>query len=852
MSFLTAISLSFNNLMTKKGRTLMTSFAGSIGIIGIAAILALANGVNNYIKSIEEDTLSVYPLTIQSQGLDMTSLLAASADMGEAASGGSGSSSSTEGKAHEIQMLSRMFSTVGSNDLASLKIFLDGNGGNIQAYANSIQYTYNVTPQIFSTDTSSSARQVNPDNSFAALGFGSSNAAGSFMSASMSTNVFAQMMDDTTLIEQQYDLLAGHWPQSYDETVVVLTPNGGISDFVLYAMDLRDPAELEAMVRQMVNDEPIVTPERSEKTFSYDEIMSVKFKLVNATDYYAYDSDYSVWTNKATDKNYLRELVNNGEDLKISGIVQASSGSSANALTPGIYYTSDLITHLINQAGKSEIVKAQLANPTVNIFSGRTFIDEAENPSNTGFDMSKMVTVDSEAIASAFTFDESKLTFDPSGLQLDMPDIEFDPSAMPELEMGDLLGELDLGAIMEGITLDEILAGIDLEGIELDLDPAALNAIATDLATGYAAYCALGNDCTDPAASFQSFLTTPEGMAIMADFQELVGEVQTGLEEAQQQLVEQLVASITNAVQKQIEASSEAIQAQIQAAMGAYLQQVMGSISEQIQSQLGPALERQIGGAIQAAMGDLAANMSSAMGINEEAFMNAFKFNLSEEELTQVMMSMMGTEQTSFDGNLVKLGYADFDKPSSIDIFPKDFESKGQIIQILDDYNAKMKANGDEDKVITYTDIVGTLMGSVTNIVNVVSYVLVAFVAISLIVSSIMIGVITYISVLERKKEIGILRSIGASKRDIRRVFNAETLIVGFVAGAIGIIVTVLLTFPANAIVKAKFGIHQVAVLPWEAGLILVAISMGLTFLAGLIPASAASRKDPVEALRSE
>ena len=251
-------------------------------------------------------------------------------------------------------------------------------------------------------------------------------------------------------------------------------------------------------------------------------------------------------------------------------------------------------------------------------------------------------------------------------------------------------------------------------------------------------------------------------------------------------------------------------------------------------------------------MGDLAANMSSAMGINEEAFMNAFKFNLSEEELTQVMMSMMGTEQTSFDGNLVKLGYADFDKPSSIDIFPKDFESKGQIIQILDDYNAKMKANGDEEKVITYTDIVGTLMGSVTNIVNVVSYVLVAFVAISLIVSSIMIGVITYISVLERKKEIGILRSIGASKRDIRRVFNAETLIVGFVAGAIGIIVTVLLTFPANAIVKAKFGIHQVAVLPWEAGLILVAISMGLTFLAGLIPASAASRKDPVEALRSE
>lgn len=849
MSFLTAISLSFNNLMTKKGRTLMTAFAGSIGIIGIAAILALANGVNDYIKSIEEDTLSVYPLTIQSQGLDMTALLATSAEMGQSMGDDSNSS---DGSVHEIEMLSRMFATVGSNDLASLKQFFDGNGGNISDYANSIQYSYNVTPQIFSSDTSSSARQVNPDTSFSQLGFGSSNASSSFLPSQMSTNVFNKMLDDTTLIEQQYDLMAGHWPESYDETVLVLTPNGGVSDFVLYAMDLRDPAELETMVRQMVNGEPIVTPERSSATFSYEEIMSVKFKLVNATDFYAFDSDYNVWTNKSADKEFLRSLVNDGEDLKISGIVQARSGSTATALTPGIYYTSGLITHLIEQAADSEIVQAQLANPSVNVFSGRTFVDEAENPNNSGLDLSKLVSVDSAAITNAFTFDESKLTLDTSSLQLDMPDISFDPSTMPELELGDLLGDLDLGSMMEGIDFEDILANIDLEGIDLNLDPEALNQIATDLATGYAAYCAIGNDCTDPATSFQSFLETPEGTAILADLQDLVGDFQSGLEGAQQQLMDQVLQGITSAVEQQLAASSEVIQAQIQAAMSTYMEQVMQTVSQQIELQLGTALERQIGGALETAMGDLATNMSSAMGIDEAAFLNAFQFNLSEDDLTQVVMSMMASEQTSFEGNLARLGYADLDKPSGIDIFPKDFESKGQIIQILDDYNAKMKAAGADDKVITYTDLVGTLMGSVTDIVNVVSYVLVAFVAISLVVSSIMIGVITYISVLERKKEIGILRSIGASKRDIRWVFNAETLIVGFVAGAIGILVTLLLTFPANAIVEAKFNIHQVAILPWEASIILVVISMGLTFLAGLIPASAASRKDPVEALRSE
>lgn len=849
MSTLTALALSFSNLMTKKGRTLMTAFAGSIGIIGIAAILALANGVNDYIKSIEEDTLSVYPLTIQSQGLDMTALLTASAELGDEIGGTADTGEAPEGEVREVEMMSRFFSSVGSNDLASLKTFLDDNGGNIDEYANSIQYSYNVTPQIFTQLDDDDVRQVNPDGTFSALGFGSGASSSALMSASMSTNLFHEMMDDTSLIEQQYDVVAGRWPQAYNETVLVLTAGGSVSDFVFYAMNLRDPAELDEMVRQLVNDEPIVTPEGGPRSFSYEEIMGVTFKLVNASDYFEYDDDFGVWTDRSGDAEFLRELVSDGDDLRISGIVQPNSGATATALQPGFYYTSDLITHLIDEAAETEIVQSQLDDPSVNVFSGRTFVEEEEDPDREDFDLTSLFTIDEDAIAEAFTFDQSQLSLDLSSLNLSMPNLRLDPAALPELDLADLVGGLDMDF---DIDLGSVLEGIDLSGVDLGVTPEELTEIAAGLATGYAAYCAAGNDCTDPQASFEAFLATPDGQAIIAELEAIAEGAQEGLEDAQEQLTGQLVEAITAAVEQQVAANSAAMQSQIQSAMSRYMNQAMGAVSQQIQSQLGAALQQQIGGAMQDAMGQLAGNMSAAMGIDEEAFMNAFQFDLDEEELSQLLMSMMGSQDATFDGNLVRLGYADFAKPFQIDIYPRDFESKGQIIQILDDYNARMEADGNEDKVITYTDLVGTLMSSVTDIVNVVSYVLVAFVAISLVVSSIMIGVITYISVLERKKEIGILRSIGASKRDIRRVFNAETLIVGFVAGAIGIGVTLLLTIPANAIVSSNFDIDRVAVLPWQAGAILVAISMGLTFLAGLIPSSAASRKDPVEALRSE
>lgn len=853
MSFLTAIALSFKNLMTKKGRTLMTSFAGSIGIIGIAAILALANGVNDYIRSIEEDTLSVYPLTIQSQGMDFTSIMAASADLG----GNSDDDGAASDSVREIQMMTKMFESVGSNDLASLKEFLDHGGDGITDHTQSIQYSYNVTPQIF-TNNAHGIRQVNPDKSFSALGFGGVDSTSSLVSASMSTNVFHQLVDDTNLVEQQYDVVAGTWPKDERDVVVVLTSNGAISDFMAFAMGLRDPAELDRMVSQLLNDEDITTPD-SALTFSYDDLMDVEFTLVNASDYYRYDDTYGVWTDKSGDTEFVKNLVEHGAPLHVSGVVKPREGATVTALQPGLYYSSSLTKGLIDDAAKKDIVKRQLANPSVNVFSGRTFADEETNPNREDFDLSKVMTVDEEALTSAFAIDESMLSIDTSALEISMPELNLDPSALPTLDLGSLFGDLgmsgsmDFGDLNLDLNLESIIAGIDISGVDIGVTQEDVTRIAQDLATGYASYCALDTkNCTDPQKGFEAYLDSSEGKKILTEISEIQQDAEAGIDTARTDIMTQVTAAITEAVTTQVEQQSAAIQTRLEDAMAQYMGQAMQAIGTQMAEQVGPALEAQIGFAMENLMGQLTTNMSNAMSIDEDKFTEAFSLNMSEEELSELMMSMMTVTQSSFDGNLMKLGYADLERPSAIDIYPKDFESKAEIINTLDNYNERMQNSGNEEKVITYTDLVGTLMSSVTTIVNVVSYVLIAFVSISLIVSSIMIGVITYISVLERKKEIGILRSIGASKRDIRRVFNAETLIVGFVAGVIGIGSTVLLTIPVNAIVSARFGVEQVAQLPWQAGAILVAISMALTFLAGLIPSSAASRKDPVEALRSE
>ena len=856
MSFFTAIALSFNNLMTKKGRTLMTAFAGSIGIIGIAAILALANGVNNYIKTVEEDTLSLYPLTIQSQGMDLMSMMAVSGDTATDTSEETEEAQETSVK--EIRMMGKMFESIGSNDLAALKVFLDDDGGGVDDYVTSIDYSYSVTPQIFASDTSNGVRQVNPDTTMTALGFGGSDSG--FLADMMSTNVFHELGSDMSVIESQYEVMAGRWPNAPDELLLTLTPTGATSDFMAYTMGLRDPAELDSMIDELLNDEAVTVSDVAGE-FTYEEILGVTFKNVPSYEYYAHDKTYNVWTDRSDSKKVMKKLVDAGRDLKIVGIVQPEKGASVTALQPGLYYTPALTTLLINEAAKSEIVQEQLAHPTVNVFTGRTFAEEEKEADRDDFDFTELISIDEDAIADAFIFDESQLMLDPSALDLSgmsLPDMELDPANLPTLNLEQILSGLDVTNMAQDIDVEEILAeaevqdlGAALEGVELDED--AASALANQLTEEYFKWALLaGVDPYDAATNFPLFLETPEAKKLTEESQKLFEEVEDRVAQAQADAAKELTEGIASAVQEQIESQSKEISARVEDAITTYMEQAMTAISDQVASELVPALEYQVGAALEAQMGSLAENMSSAMGIDQDAFMDAFQFDMEEEELTQLLIAMMKPAQSSLDGNLSRLGYADFAKPSAIAMYPKDFEGKGHIIQILDDYNAQMAQAGDESRVITYTDVVGALMSSVTTIINVISYVLVAFVSISLVVSSIMIGVITYISVLERKKEIGILRAIGASKRDIRRVFNAETLIVGFVAGLLGILITVLLTIPVNAVVYAKYGIANVAALPVGAAVVLVLISMGLTFLAGLIPASSASRKDPVEALRSE
>lgn len=818
MSFFTALALSFNNLMTKKGRTLMTAFAGSIGIIGIAAILSLANGVNNYIKSVEEDTLSEYPLQIQSTGFDMTSMMLGAATGGDTGSGDTtDGSTSGEGATNEqirvSEMLTNMLSSIGSNDLASLKAYFDSGESGIEQYANAIEYTYNATPQIFSSDTEN-LRQVNPDKSFSSIGLGSTNSTNSLMSMSMSTDVFYEMPADADLYQNQYDIKAGRWPESANECVLVLTSNGYISDFMQYILGLRDPAELDDMVKKFAAEEDVEIPENV-GPYNFDEILDISFKRVNASDWYEYDEEFGVWKDKSDDKTFMKKLVEQGEDIRIVGVVQPGEDANATMLSAGIYYPTSLTTQVIEQAAESDIVKDQLAHPSINVFTGKPFGEEDEQDS--AFSMDSLFTLNGDALQAAFTIDESALAVDMSSA-LNLGGSLQNMPAAPQPNMAEIAGSLNV-----------------------DLPVAEVSSLMTSLMQGYSDYvqqyyannATIENPNYDPSDPTSTPTIPNPNPGTPMSAQEWM---------AQQEVQDQIAAGVQGMVDQ------EALQAQLSTALQGYVQTTMTTYMTAMASEL----QSQVTAALQQSMNQMANNMASAMSIDPDKFQDAFQMNMSEEELGELMMSLMSTEEASYDNNLKKLGYADFDKPGGIDIYPIDFESKEKIITILDTYNERMEADGQEDKVITYTDFVGALMSSVTEIINMISAVLVAFVAISLVVSSIMIGVITYISVLERKKEIGILRSIGASKGDIARVFNAETLIVGFTAGLLGVGITALLCIPANAIVYSIFDVANVAMLPWEAAIVLVAISMLLTFLAGLIPSSAASRKDPVEALRSE
>ena len=793
---------------------------------------------------LKKKTLSEYPLQIQSTGFDMTSMMVgAAAEGSDAANGEEGDGND---RVKVINMVTNMLSSVTSNDLASLKEYFDSGQSGIEQYTSTIEYSYDVVPQIYSSDTKT-IHQVNPDTSFSSLGISSTVSSNSIMSASMSTNVFYEMPSNPNLYENQYDVKAGHWPQNYNECVLVLTGNGGISDFMLYTLGLRDSEELETMVEQFADEEEVTAPDDITDP-TYDDILNVTFKLVNAADYYEYDSGYDVWRDKTDNESYMRDLIDNGEEIKIVGIVQPKEDANASMLSSGINYPASLTDHIIEQASQSKIVQDQLADSDINVFTGKPFGEEDEG--NSSFSMDSLFTIDGNAISAAFKIDESALTAGLGDMNLDLSNVSVDMSSLPAFDASSIQvdpSQMDLDSLTN--------MSFDLNGINLQegvtVDSLMLADTMEQVVYGFFGwYRENAGQYSDFNTALNVYLSSSEAQALINNGVSAAIAFDSGVEESiRNQVSQQIGSSLPLQVQSQITAT---LQAAVQTQLTSAIQQYMTQAISTTMSQFGTALQQQLGGAMQAQMAQLATNMASAMQIDPNAMANAFKVNMDEESLGELMMSMMTGGETTYDSNLRELGYADKSEPSGIDIYPTDFESKEHVIEILDSYNSQMEESGEEDKVITYTDIVGVLMSSVTTIVDMISYVLIAFVSISLVVSSIMIGVITYISVLERRKEIGILRAIGASKKDISHVFNAETIIEGLIAGLLGVGITALLCIPISALIELLFDVPNIAALPPTAAAVLVLISVFLTFIAGLIPSSSASRKDPVEALRSE
>ena len=820
MSPLTSLSLSFNNLLTKKARTLLTAFAGSIGIIGIALIISLSAGVNQYIDDTERSTLSEYPLQILSSGMDLTSMLTSGSPT--SASG----TTAEEGMVPVRQLITQMVAGITSNDLKSLKTYLESDDCTIAEDATSIEYSYNVQPQIYREDADGSIRQVNPDSSLSSLGISSTSSTNSMMSSMMNTSVFYQLPESDELYNSQYEVKAGRWPEKYNECVAVLGADGTITDYALYALGLRDSAELDKMIQQFAQNQNVDVP-TDFKTYRYSDFIGIQFKLVNAADRYLRDDDHNAWVDKSDDKDFMKSLVASSETLTVVGVVQPKEDASASMLSSGIAYPAALTQHVIAAAADSQMVQDQLASPAINVMNGEPFGTEDAS----AFDMSSLFRIDTDMLKSAFQFDTSKLNFDLSGA-FDLDNGSVDLGSL--LDPDDFQLDLDLTETpdLDMSTLTDLFANMDLSVSEDKMQE-----LAQKVLVGYKDYV-IGNGILNlNKISFSQYLKSDAFKTLMND---AMGELfdQDALQAQFSEAMQTAMSTLMESYSSQI---SETLQTQLGSAMQTAMTELMTQMSQNIQSQM------------QQSFSQLGSQMESALKIDATAFQKAIQFNMSEDDLTDLMKSAMLSSNATYDSNLQTLGYADLDAPSQIKIYPQGFDHKASVVAKLDAYNDNMRSQGADDKVIQYTDVVGTLMTSVTEIINMISNMLVAFVSISLVVSSIMIGVITYISVLERRKEIGILRAIGASKRNISEVFNAETFIIGLCSGVMGVVLSEILLIPGNMLIqKISNGTNVVARLPLNAALVLIVLAIVLTILGGFIPAKGASRSDPVKALRSE
>lgn len=865
MSFLTALALSFSNLMAKKGRTLLTAFAGSIGIMGIAAILALSNGVSNYIDKVQEDALSSSPLTITKSSFDITSMMTKTTEY-RTGSKKSANDTATDKKKSKDELIpsspimSDVLTDVKNNDLKSFRAFLESGKSGMEPHVSAITYGYGIKPQIYMADSSKGVKQLNPSSLSKIMSNGVSSM--SAMSVGGSNMGFQEMVDDQDLLNAQFDVVAGKWPKKYNETVLVLNKSGELSDYTLYSIGVLDPDKLSDMLSDAIASKKVTAPATDVK-FSYDDALKLKFKLVNQVNLFARSEDGKTWTDHSNDKDFLKSAVDAGTELRIVGVVKPKATASNTSLNEGVAYRHDLILHLIKEAGESEIVQEQLAHPETDVFTGKTF-DALKKEQGKKLDMSSLFSVDQSLLASAFTLDQSKLNagkIDPSAF--DFSKLKFDTSSLKL--------QIDQAAIAKSVrqslannlpTPDTADLGFgDLADISGAPDEATAARLANmqavsqavgenfpKLLQGYIASLGkkiqAGDDVSNYSQLMTDYLATPVSQGGGKDYFDAIVAA-AGDETQQQKTSAALTKYLVNSV-------APSVQATLSSAVSSASSQALNQAMDQMKSQLAQTLADQMGQAMQTQMAGFATSLKSAMSVDPTVFASAIKVNMDQEDLTSLLANYMNAEELSYDNNLAKLGYADETEPESINIYAKSFDDKQEVKNLIDAYNKDQEAAHKADRSISYSDLTGVLMGSVSDIIHMISLVLIAFVSVSLVVSSIMIGIITYISVLERKKEIGILRAMGASKLNIANIFNAETFIEGLFAGGLAIAIVLLVSVPVNIWVEKTYNVENILALPWTQAAILILISVILTLVAGVIPSTAAARRDPVEALRSE
>ena len=837
MSVFTAFLLSLNNLLTKKGRTFLTAFAGSIGIIGIALILALSSGFQNYVDKIQEDTLTSYPLTVQQETADIGSALLSTMSSDEE------EQQVKENTVQEQPNVRELFSSVGKNDLKSFKEYLEENKDEVDQMVSLTRYNYSVTPTVYTKNVDNELMAVNPNNLISTVMGNSS----TLMTTSMS--IFSEIPESTEMVNEQYELLEGKFPEKYNEIVLVLPDENKISDLMLYSLGLRNQNELQDLLTKIMSGEDVEKLE-TPLEFTYDELKNIEFKLVDPSALYKYNEKYNVYEDMTEDEEFMNNVYNNSEKLNIVGIVKPKSQMTSMT---GVLYTRDLTKYVIEKASNSEIVKKQLENENIDVFSGKSFDEDSKT---SGIDFQDLVTIDEKAIEEAFnvnisTKDIQSMT---EGYMKEISDaITTDTSSAKNLFLN------NLSTIMKNILNNYIkenevggFAKINLSDVdnvvENGLNSNENSSILEDMEKQYVI----------PKDSFKSMYKEiisgflKQYITMMGGITEEIPETDNE-EENNNNEVQGNNENTTNSETITKDPSAILVEASVNTIVDTLVKQdgIIEGTEKIAQGMVEANMQKTILTKVGELTGKLMETMASSFNIDTNKFKNAFKFEMNEDEIRRLMESMTsGGTTKNANTNLLELGYQNLDEPTSIWFYFKDFDSKELFLNFLDEYNSSMESQ-DEEKVIKYSDLTGLLMSSVKTIIDSVSYVLIAFVSISLIVSSIMIGIITYISVLERKKEIGILRAIGASKKNISSIFNAETFIVGLFAGVIGIGVTLLLLIPINIIIHS-INTDITAVLPFKGGAILVILSVILTLIGGLIPSKAAAKKDPVLALRSE